>query len=1182
MQLLWAGRPLIRARRSQKVIGSPPTFIKPALYRAVPRNEEFLCRRKLRPSTHLIRLPSPFIFRAMLFVRAALSKGLFSFILASFPLSVNAAELSAPPVANAPKVAAASNEGEMATRGYILPPGFKIELFAAEPHLANPVAFEIDHQNRFWVAEAFRLHAGVTDIRGKNSWLDEDLASRTVEDRIAMMKRHEGEKFSAYQQNSDRLKLVLDTDHDGKADRSTVFADGFNNAADGLAAGVLSRDGQVYFANLPNLWLLQDTNDDGVSDTRKSLHYGFGVRVGFLGHDLHGLIMGPDGRLYFSIGDRGSNIDVDGKRVGQPDTGCVFRCKPDGSDLEVFAYGLRNPQELAFDQYGNLFTGDNNSDGGDRARIVYLLEGGDSGWRIGWQFLERPNARGAWNSEKMWHPQNDEQPAYIIPPITNLANGPSGFAFNPGTGLPAKYKDNFFLVDFRGGKGSGIYNFALAPKGAGFELASAEQFVWESLPTDVAFGLDGGVYFTDWVQGWGMTGKGRIYRVFEPDSAQHPVIAETRRLLMEGMAKRSNRELERLLAHVDMRVRQEAQFELVNRGAKGGAVLAKVAKSNSAQLARIHGIWGLGQLARAATAEAKLDLSKSILPLAKDQDAEIRAQVARVIGDARLTNAIDATVLLLRDASPRVRMLAAISAGKLRNPEFVPSIVKLLEENADRDPHLRHAGAFALAGIRDLPTILQTAQHPNDAVRMGGLLALRRLERTEAARFLGDRNPKIALEAARAINDIPISGATRELAALAATQQAAGLPQPFLRRVINANYRYGTAESARNLAALATSGAVSAELRAEALQDLAEWERPSGRDRVTGLWRPVVGPRSRKEAADAIEPHLVKLLQDAPARVRIGAAQTAAALELSSSAEALLALVRGTEASNIRVEALRALAALKDSRLSEALEAAQNDSNENVRKEALRFQSQLKPSGALAQIERALETGATGEKQSALATLATMQGRESDALLLTWLDQLIAGNVPANLQLDLLEAASKRDVPEIAAKLKAFEAKLAKEDELAPFRVALQGGNADEGRKIFFERAEAACVRCHTIAGQGGAEGGGQVGPELTKIGASKDRTYLMESIVFPNKHIAEGFQSLLVVTKDGTSVAGIVKSETDTELVLNSPEDGIVKIKKSEITARERGISSMPEGLSGLLSKRDLRDLVQFLSELK
>jgi quinoprotein glucose dehydrogenase len=199
---------------------------------------------------------------------------------------------------------------------------------------------------------------------------------------------------------------------------------------------------------------------------------------------------------------------------------------------------------------------------------------------------------------------------------------------------------------------------------------------------------------------------------------------------------------------------------------------------------------------------------------------------------------------------------------------------------------------------------------------------------------------------------------------------------------------------------------------------------------------------------------------------------------------------------------------------------------------------------------------------------------------MTWVDKLVNDQIPAEIQLDVVEAASKKDSPEAKAKLEDYQVKFGKSDELAPFRSALHGGTIEDGKKIFFERAEAACARCHKIMGQGSE--GGEVGPELTKIGATKDRNYLLESIIFPNKHIAEGFQSLLVSTKDGTSFAGVVQSETDTELVLNSPEDGIVKVKKAEITNRERGISSMPEGLATLLSKRDLRDLVEFLASLK
>ena len=113
----------------------------------------------------------------------------------------------------------------------------------------------------------------------------------------------------------------------------------------------------------------------------------------------------------------------------------MLRCNPDGTELEVFATGLRNPQELAFDEFGNLFTGDNNSDSGDKARWVYLVEGGDSGWRIGYQFIAGPISRGPWNEEKLWYPAFDGQAAYIVPPIANIADGPSGLAYDPGVSL---------------------------------------------------------------------------------------------------------------------------------------------------------------------------------------------------------------------------------------------------------------------------------------------------------------------------------------------------------------------------------------------------------------------------------------------------------------------------------------------------------------------------------------------------------------------------------------------------------------------------------------------------------------------------------------------------------------------------------------------------------------------------
>jgi quinoprotein glucose dehydrogenase len=185
--------------------------------------------------------------------------------------------------------------------------------------------------------------------------------------------------------------------------------------------------------------------------------------------------------------------------------------------------------------------------------------------------------------------------------------------------------------------------------------------------------------------------------------------------------------------------------------------------------------------------------------------------------------------------------------------------------------------------------------------------------------------------------------------------------------------------------------------------------------------------------------------------------------------------------------------------------------------------------------------------------------------------------VPPELQLDVADAAAKRTAPLFVTRLRKFEESRPTEDNLRSWRECLAGGNTAEGKKIFLERAEVSCVRCHKLNGEGG-----EVGPDLTGIGTRQTREYLLESIVLPNKEIAAGFESAVVTLKNGTTYAGVIKSETATELELNSPEDGLIKLKKDTIRSRERGLSGMPEELRQVLTKQDLRDLVEFLSSLK
>ena len=435
------------------------------------------------------------------------------------------------------------------------------------------------------------------------------------------------------------FRMLEDTDSDGTLDRDTLFADGFNDIVDGTGAGVIEHNGRIYFTCIPNLWSFADTNHDRVADDPQMLHHGYGVRVAFRGHDLHGLIIGPDGRIYFSIGDRGFNvITKEGTRLKRVDTGAVFRCDADGSHLEVFAYGLRNPQELAFDDNGNLFTGDNNSDSGDKARWVYVVQDGDTGWRMYYQYLDD---RGPWNRERIWYPYRaDEetvavQPAATLPPIANLGDGPSGLTFYPGVGLPDRYKGHFFMADFRGTAGnSGIRSFTNTLKGATFELYDSHEFLWSILATDVTFAPDASMVVSDWVNGWNGEGKGRLYRFAHKTGSASAKAADSAKLLGGGVRNSDVTNLLRLLNHADRRVRFEAQFELVRRNEI--TELMSIVRNSRNDVARLQALWGCWQhgLASVKNANAVNALIRELLTdRTRGSSTELQTQAIKVMTD---------------------------------------------------------------------------------------------------------------------------------------------------------------------------------------------------------------------------------------------------------------------------------------------------------------------------------------------------------------------------------------------------------------------------------------------------------------------------------------------------------------------------------------------------------------------
>ena len=155
-------------------------------------------------------------------------------------------------------------------------------------------------------------------------------------------------------------------------------------------------------------------------------------------------------------------------------------------------------------------------------------------------------------------------------------------------------------------------------------------------------------------------------------------------------------------------------------------------------------------------------------------------------------------------------------------------------------------------------------------------------------------------------------------------------------------------------------------------------------------------------------------------------------------------------------------------------------------------------------------------------------------------------------------------------------ARLPQDDALRDYRMTLTGGNAERGRRLFHEKVEFLCVRCHRAEGQGVST----VGPDLTGIGTQRDREYLLRAIVNPGADIATGFEFATLQLKDGSTVVGIIRQESPTALQVEVAEAGVMKQREVlEADVKQRISNSAMPPLVSLMSRHELRDLVEYIA---
>ncbi|RIK79604.1 MAG: dehydrogenase [Planctomycetota bacterium] len=383
---------------------------------------------------------------------------------------------------------------ENAVAGLDVYEGLEATLFASEPTLANPTNIDVDARGRVWVCD-------VANYRGHNG------------------ERPEG----------DRILILEDTDHDGKSDKSTVFYQGKDLIS---PQGICVLGNKVIVSASPNVWVFTDENGDDKPDKKEAMFTNTGDRQH--DHSVHSFVFGPDGKLYFNMGNAGSkvcdkngNVIVDkaGNKVqndGHPyRQGMVFRCNLDGSEFETLAHNFRNNYEVCVDSFGNIWQSDNDDDGNKAVRINYVMEGGNYGYTdemtgAGWQSprtnMEKEIPR------RHWH---QDDPGVVPNVLVTGAGAPSGICVYEGDLLPKPFHGN--VLHCEPGQNS-VRCYRMEKDGAGFKCVETVEILkgtrdnWFR-PADVCVAPDGSVFVSDWYDpgvgghAQGDTGRGRIFRV---------------------------------------------------------------------------------------------------------------------------------------------------------------------------------------------------------------------------------------------------------------------------------------------------------------------------------------------------------------------------------------------------------------------------------------------------------------------------------------------------------------------------------------------------------------------------------------------------------------------------------------------------------------------------------------------
>ncbi len=982
-----------------------------------------------------------------------------------------------------------------------LPPGFEAELVAAEPQIHKPMNLAFDDRGRIWVTDTVEYPFPATPGRKPR----------------------------------DTVKILEDTNGDGRADKVTTFADGLNIPIGILPLtsppmgpigpiGPMGRGGQVrrqeaLVYSIPNIHRLTDTDGDDVADQREIAYSTFGFQ------DTHGMASsfnwGFDGWIYATHGFANTSEvkGSDGQAI-KMQSGNTFRMKPDGSRVEQITWGQVNPFGLSFDPLGNLFSADCHS-----RPVMMLLRGGY------YQSFGKPHDGLGFAPEICKHDHG--------------STGIAGIVYYAADHFPPEYRGTIFVGN---PVTSRINQDRLWRQGSTLIAEEQPDFLKSDdpwfRPVDLKLGPDGALYVCDFYNR--IIGhyevplthpgrdreRGRIWRIVYrgPDGKGKAAMprADWSRATVEELIKD--------LDHANLTVRLKAANQLVLRDRKDlDAALEDIQKPAFTALQRLHLLWVRER--RGAQTVAYLAAA------ARDSDQMVRVHAMRVLAERpKLDDGLRSLVLAgLGDADPFVRRAAADALGRHASPENIWPIVDHMHGVYAKDAQLIHTMRMTL---RNQLLHAQAWKEVKQKELAGG----------------GLRN-----EHARALVDVSLGVPSEDAAEFLFRQARSITPDSLdhLHRQIRHIARHGKEETCNSLLEWLPKR-MSYEQQADALRVYLQGRQERGA---------AAGDHARRWAEQVCQ---VLLASKEGGLIQKGA-ELAGSLKLVSQRDSLVnAAARKQLGDNERAAAIHALMAL-DAKVHLRIPGEiLNDASEplSLRERMVQTLAGINQPEARQELLKALpaaparlanliSAGLAGSREGAEQLLkAVAEGKASPRLF---------QERPVRLRLQ------QWPLPDLEARIAKLTAGLPPADQklqdlLMRRRDGFLKTNKPDpmlGAKVF----EKHCAACHQLAGKGT-----KIGPQLDGIGLrGLDR--LLEDTIDPNRNIDHAFRATTFLLKGDRIISGLVLREEGEVTVVADAQGKEIRVTKGEIDERSLSqLSPMPANLVDQIPEGEFYELLAYL----